>query len=93
MAHSYHSISNHPYLKEGNFLLPEKPSAAQFILHKGITVPLVSHNVEAGQMTMINAMITAVVLRNIYLYKTTTKCNYGSAGPNYHVDGYIINCN
>jgi len=74
MAHSYYSISNHPYLKEGNPLLPERPSAAQFILHKGITVPLVGHNVERGQMAIINTMITVVVLRNMYMYQHVPKC-------------------
>ena len=74
MAHSYYAISNHPHLREGNPLLPRKPSAAQFILHKGITVPLIGDNVEAGQMAILNAMITLTVLRNIYLYENTPKC-------------------
>ena len=87
MAHSYYSISNHPYLKEGNFLLPEKPSAAQFILHKGITVPLVGSNVEAGQMTVINTMITVVVLRNMYLYQHIPKCPV-----NFYNDGGRVPC-
>ena len=34
MAGSYYFIKNNPNIKEGNFLLPDKPSAAEFILHK-----------------------------------------------------------
>jgi len=87
MAGSYYFIKNNPNIKEGNFLLPERPSAAEFILHKSLTVPIVSQNAEAGQMAIMNAAITAVVLRNIYLYQTTpSECN------NFHVDGSRI-CN
>ena len=87
MAGSYYFIKNNDNIKEGNFLLPERPSAAEFIAHKALTVPLVAQNSEAGQMAIMNAAITAVVLRNIYLYQTTPSgCN------NFHVDGYRI-CN
>ena len=71
MAHSYYAISNNPYVKEGNPLLPDRPSLAQFILHKGITVPLVADNVESGQMTIINGIITLVVINNMRLYVDT----------------------
>ena len=87
MAHTYYSISNHPHLKEGNPLLPKRPSLAQLVLHKGITVPLVGQNVEAGQMTIINTMVTVVVLNNFRLYATTPK-----GCINYHVDGYMVPC-
>ena len=85
MAGSYYFIKNNPNISEGNFLLPDKPSAAEFILHKGITVPFVAQNVESGQMVIMNTILTLVVLNNWYLYETTSsKC------PNFHVDGYRI---
>tara|TARA_B100000575_G_scaffold76636_1_gene59871 strand:- start:21 stop:299 length:279 start_codon:yes stop_codon:yes gene_type:complete len=87
MAGSYYFIKNNPNIKEGNFLLPEKPSAAEFILHKGITVPFVAQNVDTHQMVIMNSILTAVVLRNYYLYNTTSKC-----GNNFHVDGYRMPC-
>ena len=87
MAGSYYFIENNPNIKEGNFLLPEKPSAAEFILHKGITVPFVAQNVDTHQMVIMNSILTAVVLRNYYLYNTTSKC-----GNNFHVDGYRMPC-
>jgi len=88
-AGSYYFIKNNPNLKEGNFLLPERPSMAEFILHKGITVPLVSQNSEAGQMVIMNSIITFVVLRNWYLYETTPK---SCVSNNFHVDGYRMPC-
>ena len=85
MAGSYYFIKNNPNISEGNFLLPDKPSAAQFILHKGITVPIVAQNAESGQMVIMNTILTLVNLNNLYLYQTTSsKCN------NFHVDGYRI---
>jgi len=87
MAGSYYFIKNNPNIKEGNFLLPEKPSAAEFIVHKSVTVPLVAQNSEAGQMLIMNSVLTLVVLRNLYLYETTpSECN------NFHVNGSRI-CN
>ena len=89
MAGSYYFIKNHPNIKEGNFLLPERPSIAEFILHKGITVPLVAANVEEGQMIIMNSILTFVVIRNWYLYETTSQ---NMCPPNFHVDGYRMPC-
>ena len=87
MAGSYYFIKNNPNIKEGNFLLPDKPSPSQFIIHKGATVPFVAQNVDTHQMVLMNSILTAVVIRNWYLYKTTPRqCN------NFHVDGYRV-CN
>ena len=84
---SYYFIRNNPNIKEGNPLLPDHPSAAEFVAHKALTVPLVSQNVESGQMVIMNSILTAVVLRNWYLYNTTSKCE-----ANFHVDGYRMPC-
>ena len=87
MGGSYYYTRNHPNVKEGNFLLPDKPSAAQFILQKGLTAPVIAQNAERGQMTIMNTILTIVVLKNHYLYETTSKCRIGPNGANYNADG------
>ena len=87
MAGSYYFIKNNPNISEANFLLPDKPSAAQFILHKGITTPFVAQNVDTHQMVIMNSILTLVILNNWYLYETTSnKC------ANFHIDGHRV-CN
>ena len=86
MSMSYYFINNNPNIREGNFLLPDRPSAAEFIIHKGITTPIVAQNVDAHQMVIMNSLLTMVVLRNWYLYNTTSKCDTF----NFHVDGYCV---
>ena len=78
MTTSYHMTRAHPTLKEANFLLPEKPSAAEFLIHKSVTAPLAAANLEEGQMIIVNWLLGAVILRNLYLYETTcrTSANY-----------------
>jgi len=87
MGGSYHYTRNHPNIKEANWLLPDKPSAAQFLLQKGITAPIAAQNFEAGQIGIANVVITLVVLRNHYLYENTSKCRIGPNGANYNADG------
>ena len=87
MAGSYYFIKNNPNIKEGNFLLPDKPSPSQFIIHKGVTVPFVAQNVDTHQMVIMNSILTAVVLQNWYLYNTTPECVV-----NFHVDGHRMPC-
>ena len=86
MTGSYYFIKNNPNIREGNFLLPDNPSAAEFILHKSILSPFVAQNVDTHQMVIMNSILTMVVLRNIYLYKTTSDC----LSNNFHVDGYCV---
>ena len=88
MAGSYYFIENNPNIKESNPFLPEEPSAIEFIAHKGFFVPLTAQNSEAGQMTIMNTVLTVVVLRNWYLYNNTNKCE----NNNFHVDGYRMPC-
>ena len=87
MTTSYHMTRNHPHMHESNFLLPGKPTAAEFLLHKSVTTPLAAANLEEGQLVLVNWLLTAVILRNIYLYNTTcrTSANY------HHVTGQNIN--
>ena len=79
MTTSYHMTRNHPHIHESNFLLPGKPTAAEFLLHKSVTTPLAAANLEEGQIVVVNWFIAAVILKNIYLYNTTCKTL-----PNYH---------
>lgn len=89
MGMSHYYVHNHPNIKEGNPVLPEKPNAGQFILQKTLTAPVIAANSTRNDMTWFNTILTIVVLRNHYLYNTTSRC----VGPaNYHVDGYNINC-
>ena len=87
MAGSYHFTHNNPNIKESNWFLPEKPSAAEFILHKSITMPFVAQNTESGQMLIMNSILTFVVIRNYHLYNTTPKCT-----PNFRFDGSRVPC-
>ena len=87
MGTSYHMTRRHPHVKEANFLLPEKPSAAEFIIHKSVTAPLAAANFDENQMRVANWILAAVVIRNFYVYETTCR-----QSPNYHdVTGRNIN--
>ena len=87
MSTSYYMTRSHPTIKEANFLLPEKPSAAEFLIHKSVTAPLAAANLEQGQMVFINWALAFVIIHNLYLYETT--CEYSA---NYHhVTGKNIN--
>lgn len=92
MSMSYHYTHNHPNISEGNPLLPSKPSAGQFILQKSLTAPVLAANGSYNDLNFYNAVLTIVVLRNHYLYNTTSRCVNGASGANYDVYGNNINC-
>jgi len=78
---------SHPTIKEANFLLPEKPSAAEFLIHKSVITPIAAANFEEGQMVVVNWALGFVILHNLYLYNNTCK-----QSPNYHhITGQRIN--
>ena len=87
MTSSYYMTRNRIPIKEANFLLPEKPSAAEFFIHKSVTAPLAAANLEEGQMVIANWILAAVILHNWYLYENScnTTANY------HHVTGKRIN--
>ena len=89
MTSSYVFTRNHPHIKEANILLPGKPSAAEFILHKSVLTPFVAANLEEGQMIITNWLLAAVIIRNVYLYETTSKC---SSFNYHHVTGVNVAC-
>ena len=87
MTTSYHMTTKHPTLKEANFLLPKKPTAAQFLVHKSVTVPIAAANFNEHQMVIANWILAAVVIHNFYLYENTCR-----QSPNYHhVTGQNMN--
>ena len=87
MSTSYYMTRSHPILKESNFLLPEKPTAAEFLIHKSVTAPLAAANLEEGQMVIVNWALGFVILHNLYLYNNT--CRHSA---NYHdITGQRIN--
>ena len=87
MSTSYYMTRSHPTIKEANFLLPEKPNAAEFLIHKCVIVPITAANFEEGQMVAVNWVLGFVILHNLYLYNNTCKqtANY------HHVTGQNIN--
>ena len=87
MSTSWYMTKNHSQIKEANFLLPEKPTAAEFLIHKSVTAPLAAANLEEGQMVIVNWLLGVVIVHNLYLYKTTCR-----QSPNYHdITGININ--
>ena len=92
MGLSYHYVHKNSNIYEANPLLPKKPSAAEFILHKGMLVPTIAQNSEAGNIRFLNIVLTLVVIRNHHIFNTSPTCINGPGGANYHVDGYNINC-
>ena len=87
MTSSYYMTRNHASIKEANFLLPEKPSAAEFLIHKSVITPIAAANFEEGQMVVVNWALGFVILHNLYLYNNTCKqsANY------HHITGQRIN--
>ena len=78
---------NHASIKEANFLLPEKPSAAEFLIHKSVITPIAAANFEEGQMVVVNWALGFVILHNLYLYNNTCR-----QSANYHdITGQRIN--
>jgi len=92
MTMSWYYVHNHPNIKEGNPILPEKPNAGQFLLQKGLTAPIIAQNFEASEITMANIIVTLVVLRNHYLYNTASRCVNGPGGANFDIYGNNVNC-
>lgn len=89
MSTSYHMTRHHPHIKEGNPLLPGKPSAAQFLTQKLVTVPLAAANLEEEQLVISNWIIGAIIVRNLYIYNSTSRCtdfNY------HHITGINVAC-
>jgi hypothetical protein len=90
MSHYY--VHNHPNIKEGNPVLPEKPNAGQFLLQKTLTAPVIAANASYDDITFYNVVLTLVVLRNHYIYNTTPRCKNGLGGANYDIYGNNVNC-
>ena len=62
-----HALNNSDAIKEGNFLLNDRPSNSALITHKLIMVPLIEHNMNQYQLDFINFALELAIIRNIYI--------------------------
>ena len=89
MTTSYYMVNNHPHMREANPLLPDHPSAGQFLTQKFITAPLIAANFEEGQIVFSNWILGVVIIKNLFLYNSTSECeefNY------HHTTGANVAC-
>ena len=62
-----YALDQSPNIKEGNFLLNERPSNSSLITHKLIISPLVEQNMNYYQLEFVNLMLEVAILRNLYI--------------------------
>jgi len=62
-----HALNQSDLIREGNFLLNDRPSNRALITHKLIAAPLVEQNMNYYQLEFINIMLEVVILRNLYI--------------------------
>ena len=62
-----YAMENRNNIVEGNWLLPKRPSNEQLIGQKAILLTLAHHNMEEGQIVIINWVTGAAVVRNLYV--------------------------
>jgi len=89
MTTSYHMVNSRRNIREGNPLLPDHPSAGQFLTQKFITAPLIAANFEEEGVVFTNWVLGVVIIRNLYLYNSASKCenfNY------HHITGANVAC-
>tara|TARA_Y100001937_G_scaffold61534_1_gene84254 strand:- start:615 stop:953 length:339 start_codon:yes stop_codon:yes gene_type:complete len=56
----------HPNIYEANPLLKEKPSNLELITHKSFFAPLVAHNMNQYQMSVINSFLVMAIINNAH---------------------------
>ena len=62
-----YALDQSPNIKEGNFLLNDRPSNSALITHKLIVSPLVEQNMNYYQLEFVNIMLELAILRNLYI--------------------------
>lgn len=62
-----YAMENRNNIVEGNWLLPDRPSNEQLIGQKTILLTLAHHNMEQGQIVVINWLTGVAVARNLYI--------------------------
>ena len=62
-----YAMENRNNIVEGNWLLPERPTNEQLIGQKAILLTLANHNMEEGQVVLVNWITGAAVVRNLYI--------------------------
>ena len=67
LATTIYALETMDNVREGNFILGEQPEVAEVIALKLIVLPLVHQNSNTHQMVLINSLITAAVVNNLYV--------------------------
>ena len=67
LATTIYALETMDNFREGNFILGEQPEVAEVIALKLIVLPLVHQNSNTHQMVLINSLITAAVVNNLYV--------------------------
>ena len=67
-----HALKNSKDVKEGNFLLNDRPSNAALITHKVIVAPLIEQNMNEYQLEIVNLALELAIIRNLYIMDKTS---------------------
>ncbi len=62
-----YAMENRNNIIEGNPLLPDRPTNKQLIGQKAILLTLANHNMEEGQVLIVNWITGVAVIRNLYV--------------------------
>ena len=68
---TYEALKSNPNVEESNIFFKNnpRPSLGELVLFKAIVLPLFGHNIDSTQMTVVNTVITAVVIDNYSIYQ------------------------
>ena len=67
LATTIYALETMDNVREGNFILGEQPEVAEVLALKLIVLPLIHQNSNTHQMVLINSVITAAVVNNLYV--------------------------
>jgi len=67
LATTIYALETMDNVREGNFILGEQPEVAEVIALKLIVLPLIHQNSNTHQMVLINSIVTAAVVNNLYI--------------------------
>ena len=67
LATTIYALETMDNVREGNFILGEQPEVAEVIALKLIVLPLIHQNSNTHQMVLINSVVTAAVVNNLYV--------------------------
>ena len=67
LATTIYALETMDNVREGNFILGEQPEVAEVLALKLIVLPLIHQNSNTHQMVLINSVVTAAVVNNLYV--------------------------